>query len=908
MKKPTSPPSRQKKNRKKVVAVTSQEIPRSGPQRAAAGKGTSLLQSLAHLSLPKVKKILRARAEQLLAEAASIDLELDKHIVLSESQLSCSTENFWVRITQVSGTLKIESSTGTESCREVAALLAFVLEEKTTLGLAAPPPEDQRQLEHLDDAELAEFAIAERRRRALEEPLSLSSADRSTPWTDYAVANASTGKTYRVALRSLGTGDSYCSCPDFRDAGLGTCKHLLYVQDRACKLFRKRALDIPYRRSRHVLTVRYNGQPSLHLVAADEAPAAERQRLAPFLGTPLDERAAELAELIQSGPAIHLHPDAAALLQRRLFLGRIDSLCTAIRRNPGAHPLRQELLKVELRPYQLDGIAFCVGRGRAILADDMGLGKTIQAIGVAELLAREAQISRVLIVTLTSVKSQWLAEIGKFSHRSAEIVLGSAAERPAAYRSDSFFTIVNYEQVQKDLLHIENAPWDLIILDEAQRIKNWESKTARVIKALRSPFALALTGTPLENRLEELHSIASFVDPHQLGPAFRFLHRHRVVTDTGKVLGYKNLEQLRQRLSEFMLRRTRALVLKELPSRSTEVIRLKPTAEQADFDAAQKRIISGIVTKKFISEMDLLRLQKALLLARMNADSTFLVDKETHYSSKLPALAELLSRLADEGRKIVIFSEWTTMLDLIEETALPRGSRYVRLDGSVPQKKRAQLVTQFQDDPKTRIFLTSNAGSTGLNLQAADTVVNVDLPWNPAVLEQRIARAHRMGQKKPVQVYLLVTEETIEEQILGTIAAKKELFSQALEADADLDEVSLSSGIDELKRRLETLLAPPPVAPVDESQRQEVEEELARQSRSRLAAGQMLGASLHFLGSLAPHPAEPALTQAVQKQLEASSSIDADGGITLNLKLADASALQALAQNLAAIMAGLGKT
>jgi SNF2 family DNA or RNA helicase len=434
----------------------------------------------------------------------------------------------------------------------------------------------------------------------------------------------------------------------------------------------------------------------------------------------------------------------------------------------------------------------------------MGLGKTIQAIGVAELLAREAEITRVLVICPTSLKSQWRNEIHRFCDRDCQLVMGRAEERAEQYRSDAFFTVCNYEQVLRDLPSIENAPWDLIVLDEGQRIKNWEAKTSNMVKGLRSKFALVLTGTPLENRLDELFSVVQFVDQRQLGPGFRFFNRHRVVDEKGKVLGYRNLDQLRERLKPILLRRTRSTVMKDLPERTVEIVRIAPTQEQLDHHVSHMRTVSQITRKKFISEMDLLRLQKALLMCRMAADSSFLVDKQPPgFSSKLERLAELFDELfAEEDRKVVLFSEWTTMLNLIEPLLKKRGLDFVRLDGSVPQKKRQQLVQRFQTDADCRLFLTTNAGSTGLNLQAANTVINVDLPWNPAILEQRIARAHRMGQKRSVQVYLLVTEGTLEENLLETLSNKKELAMAALDVDSDVDEVQLHSGIDELKSRM----------------------------------------------------------------------------------------------------------
>ena len=199
------------------------------------------------------------------------------------------------------------------------------------------------------------------------------------------------------------------------------------------------------------------------------------------------------------------------------------------------------------------------------------------------------------------------------------------------------------------------------------------------------------------------------------------------------------------------------------------------------------------------------------------------------------------------------------MLDLIERRILRKLKlRYVRLDGSVPQKRRQQLVHEFQREPGCRLFIATNAGSTGLNLQAANTVINVDLPWNPAVLEQRISRAHRMGQKGPVQVFVLVTEGTLEERLLGTLAAKHKLAQAALDPDSDVTAVDLVSGMDELKSRLEILLGARPEAPLDVSERtkrREEAERLARKERVALAGGQLLTAAFGFLGEMLPRPA-----------------------------------------------------
>ncbi|MEO2016974.1 MAG: DEAD/DEAH box helicase [Fuerstiella sp.] len=456
------------------------------------------------------------------------------------------------------------------------------------------------------------------------------------------------------------------------------------------------------------------------------------------------------------------------------------------------------------------------------------------------------------------MKSQWRSEIARFSGRTTQIILGNGAERAEQYGSDTFFTICNYEQVLRDVSAIETVPWDLIILDEGQRIKNWESKTSNVIRQLDSPFRLVLSGTPLENRLGELFTVTRFVDDELLGPAYQFFHRHHVVDDRGKTQGYRRLDELRERLAGVLLRRTRAEVARELPERTDEIILVAATQEQLETHDANVSRAAQIAAKTFMAEMDRLIMMGCLANARMACDSTYLIDQEeTEYSSKLERLNELLTSLIeDPTRKIVLFSEWRRMLDRIECRLENLGADFVRLDGQVPQKKRAEIIARFQNDPECRVICMTNAGSTGLNLQAANTVINVDLPWNPAVLEQRIGRANRMGQKNPVHVYKLVTTSplgTIEERFLDTLASKQDLADAALDFQSDVNEVSMVSGMEDLKRRLEVILAPKKAA-IDESQQRRVEVE-ARQLAEKKekvsqASGNLITAALSLAGEL----------------------------------------------------------
>ena len=883
----------------------------------------TLRDKLSRLTLVQAQKLLGPQGAQLFAKGGALEIDLDTQVLFTDERLQVTFPDSRVKRAHVvtvalddahRDRLRIDcSASGEQALLYRAATLSLILEEKTTLGLAAAPEEDT-PWESLPESALEARALADRAKRAEQEAMKIKSTAGAVPWADYIVTSALSGKTYRVALRGMERGQSYCSCPDFRKNLLGTCKHVLKVRAWVKKKFNTAALAKKWVPQRFGIFARYDDALRLGLEVPPRPSAGAKRIVEPWKGRFAHE-GAELIELIEAirklsqlGEEVTVYPDAEEILCQALHRHRMSELVAQIRSDPGVHPLRCELLQTELLPYQLDGIAFAVGAGRAVLADEMGLGKTIQGVGVAELLARQAGIERVLIVCPASLKSQWRMEITRFCTRSVQLVTGRSSERAQAYAGGAFFTVCNYEQVLRDFLDIERTRWDLIILDEAQRIKNWEAKTSRIIKSLRSPFALVLTGTPLENRLDDLYSVVEFIDERRLGPAYRFINRHRVASDTGKILGYKNLNALRARLGPVLLRRTRAGVALELPPRTTEILRITPTDEQLQLHGAQMQVVQSVTRKRFISEMDLLRLQKALLLARMSANSTFLVDKQPPgYSTKLERIDELLETLcAERGRKLLLFSEWTTMLDLVEPILKRLRAGFVRLDGSVPQKQRQQLVSRFNADAACRAFLTTNAGSTGLNLQAADTVINIDLPWNPALLEQRIARAHRMGQKRPVQVYLLVTEDTIEENLLATLSAKHELAAAVLDPDSNLEEVQLASGIEELKRRLELLLGARPEAAPDVSARTRAEADAVSQRQERVAeaGGQLLAAAFSFLSEMLPASGAPApkAVAAVKAGLRQCVETGDDGKIRFAVTLPGAQALEGLAAALARLI------
>ena len=876
----------------------------------------TLKDRLSHLTYREARKLLGPEGERLIRQGGKYPIDLDEQITWGNNILKLNLGEAIVTISAVPEgpkSLRFACSECTIPCEHVGAAFSFILEEKLALGLSAPPPE-RVPVESLSNEEMIRQAIEERKERARTEKITLKSMNPAELWTDYTITSHSSGKSYRVALRGWERGDSYCSCPDFKKNTLGTCKHIMHVIEEVKKRFSKAVREKTCQIKNISVHLRYSEETELRLLVPENLDRQAMMLIRPLMNKPIrdvKDLLKRIKEVEQLGHEVTIYPDAEEYINRALYLDRIRDKVIEIRKDPKSHPLRKTLLKGELLPYQLDGIAFAVGAGRGVLADDMGLGKTVQGIGVAELLSHEAGISKVLVICPASVKSQWRLEIIRFSSRSYQLVLGSAKERATLYDNSCFFTICNYEQVLRDLLPIEKVKWDLIILDEGQRIKNWEAKTSQVLKVLKSPFALVLSGTPLENRLDELYSVVEFIDDRRLGPAFRFYNRYRMVDDKGKVLGYKNLDELREKLRPVLLRRTRKMVMSELPPRATEIRRIPPTGEQLVLHNAQMRIVKTIISKKYISEMDLLRLQKALLICRMAANSTFLVDKvPPGYSSKLMEFENLIDQLIEEeDRKIVLFSEWTTMLNLIEPLLSKRNLSYVRLDGSVPQKKRQNLISQFQKERNLKLFITTNAGAIGLNLQAANTVINVDLPWNPAVLEQRISRVHRMGQKRPVQAFLLVTQETLEEKLLGTLSAKHDLAMAALDPESRVNTVHLASGMDELKRRLEILLGTRPVTAIDESQKAEVEREaerMARREKIAAAGGQLLGAAFAFIGEMLPKKVETEealhMASTLKNHLAECMEKDENGRLKMIITLPDESVLNNLAKSLTQIL------
>jgi SNF2-related domain/Helicase conserved C-terminal domain/SWIM zinc finger len=654
---------------------------------------------------------------------------------------------------------------------------------------------------------LREEQIDLRRQRARTGHFQIENAGKNRVFSDFRVTNPETGGQYTVAVRGFEVGDNACTCPDFKSNTLGTCKHVEAVLDHLkddlpAHLQKKKA---PVTRPEIYLHYGEQLRLGIHL------PSRHSDLLGKLAASYFDEKGlwsnrGKYRDLIRDVEAIPedvtFFSDAMDFADREIeradMLAREAEWLSALSNGT----LDMQLLNVPLYDFQMEGALFLACRGRSILGDDMGLGKTIQTLAAVELLARERGVRKVLVVAPASVKYQWESEIRKFTNRAVQVIEGGAEERRDLYGTETFYKLVNYEQVVRDREVINEWKPDLVVLDEAQRIKNWESKTSREVKKLQSRYAMVLTGTPVENKLEELYSIVQFVDERRFGPAFQFLHDHRVLDENHNLKGYRNLERIREKLAPVFLRRTRGEVLTQLPSRTDNTVFVELADHQRGPYEDQRAALARLLQKNFLTDLDRKRILAAIVNMRMVCDSLFLLDKQSRVSPKLDEFSELVAGIITEDHKAVVFSQWETMILETAKVLDALGVGYAVLHGGLAGKDRKEALERFKNDPDCKVFLSTDAGGTGLNLQTADTVVNLELPWNPAVLEQRIARVHRMGQSRPVRVVNLVTRGTIEERVLRTLESKQSLFAGIFEGDADeipFEAVRTSSFLDSMR-------------------------------------------------------------------------------------------------------------
>ena len=464
----------------------------------------------------------------------------------------------------------------------------------------------------------------------------------------------------------------------------------------------------------------------------------------------------------------------------------------------------------QLRPYQSHGVEWLAGLAQqnfhGLLADDMGLGKTLQALAFAAWLKgnRTPGSGPVLVVCPTSLVTNWQREAARFTpHLRTLDLTGSGRAEKLATRNNYDLLVTSYAILRRDLEHYRADEFQLVILDEAQHIKNRASQNAQSAKALRARHRLILTGTPLENSVLDLWSLFDFLLPGYLGTAADF--RERYETPLTKEPSPKLMERLRHRVRPFFLRRTKEEVLTELPPKLEFPTLCELSGEQQEvyravlaqgrrevFDKSGK---TGQGRDRIAVLTTLLRLRQVCCHLDLLPGDEKRAWKEP--SAKLERTFELIDEAIDGGHRVLLFSQFVRVLHLLRDEATRREMRFCYLDGQTVERQAE--VDRFQNESGIPLFLISlKAGGTGLNLTGADTVIHFDPWWNPAVEEQATSRAHRMGQSRSVQAYKLIAAGTVEEKIQALQARKRELFEASLGSDEAFVEKLTGDDLEEL--------------------------------------------------------------------------------------------------------------
>ena len=680
---------------------------------------------------------------------------------------------------------------------------------KSKSGVKVPSQHDWRTTD--------EDEINRRRQRAESEEFSVSNLDaRHSIFSNFKIKSGS-GLTYSVEIRDVRERQFLCTCVDYRINGLGTCKHVEAVLLHLERRFRRRFAAAAKNGTARIDIVPDDALDTLRVAnGGTDIPRELRKwfdRKGVLRGESPEACLEALDSLKSNGiPELRVSQEVELwLTERRNGIERKRTRREYEQKvRIGEWPVQET--KVPLYPYQREGMLHLAFVERGLLADEMGLGKTIQAIAACALLHRLGKAKRVLVVTPASLKTEWEDQIQQFTELPYQLVFGHRLKRLPAYDSAPFFTIVNYEQMLADGLDV-NARLhpDIVVLDEAQRIKNWSTKTSQAIKRLVSRYAFVLTGTPIENRIDEMHSLMDFLNPSVLGPLFRFNREFYVLDDRGRPEGYQNLERLHARIQPYMLRRRKDQVETELPDR-TDRTHFVPLSEMQkatyeDHCAVVSRLVHA-AKRRPLTKQEQEKLMRHMAMMRMVCDTNYILDPDDRVCPKLVELEKILEECRENDAKVIIFSEWERMLQLVRELCDRLKMGYAWHTGSVPQKRRRAEINAFKSDPNCQVFLSTDSGSTGLNLQAASVVINCDLPWNPAKLEQRIARAWRKHQTKPVTVIHLVSEKTIEHRMLETLANKQALADGVLDSRGDFKEIKLRRGGQAFLAKLEQLVAP----------------------------------------------------------------------------------------------------
>lgn len=633
-----------------------------------------------------------------------------------------------------------------------------------------PPPDDWRTTDQDE--------INRRRLRAQEESPRVENRDPRFVIFSNFVVHSPSGVDYGVEIRDLRGRVFGCTCVDFRVNDLGTCKHIEAVLEHLETHRGAEYQDALSGGSDRVDLAPDHAAQTLRVERnIEKLPRALRRlfdpdgRLAP--GYLLEMALDQWTEAAKAQPELRASQEVPAWLECKRREREAVALRRAYEQNVQSGLWPAQETRLPLFPYQREGMLHLACVERALLADEVGLGKTVQAVAACALLRRLGKIKRVLVVTPASLQAEWEEQIDRFTTLPHRRVEGSRAARLKEYDREtaSFFTLATYDQMLTDSLEV-NARLgpDVVILDEAQRIKNWDAKTALAVKRLTSRYAWVLTGMPLESRIDELYSLVSFLDPSIFGPLFRFNREFYEFDERGRPRGLRNLDKLHARIRPIVLRRRKADVQTELPHRIERTF-LVPLSEgqRAEYTRHAGNVTRLLAShrRKALPAAGQDRLMREANILRMLCDTRYILGDADRACPKLDELARLLpDALAAPHAKILIFSEWERMLELVGGLC-----RKLRIDfafhaGGAPAARRRAEVQRFRSDAACRVLLSTDSAGVSLELPGPTVVIHCDVPWTTARRDLRVARAGAGDGTQPVTVWSLVSQGTIEQRLL----------------------------------------------------------------------------------------------------------------------------------------------
>lgn len=479
---------------------------------------------------------------------------------------------------------------------------------------------------------------------------------------------------------------------------------------------------------------------------------------------------------------------------------------------PPLRPINKQVIEhIPLKDFQWDGVTFCVNRledkGFALICDTMGLGKTIQSIATAEYMMKVYGIDRVFVVTLNSVKHQFAQEVMRFTRIPVVIIDGTAQKRKRLYMDLYDFTgfiVLNYDLTITDTDELQKlvTPTSMVIYDEIHKLKNRQTKKFKACKKIfkKTVYRIGLTGTPIMNHVEDLYSIFDVLSDGYFGKYTEFKSNYLITEFNGRyeeIIGYKNLTELKQKIHDCIIRRTDKDIDLGLPELNIQNIEVEPADEIIEihskledrmYELIQKQMTASPKQKALIDNQILSLLSvmilvtdtpEALLYSSSKTLTSLIKDYTPRISPKLSTVIELIENIVENDEKVVVFSSFYTPLKVLSKYL--KNIPHLIYHGQLNAQQRDEMVKRFRTS-EYNVLLSTDAGSTGLNLQVARTLINLDLPWNPAVLDQRIGRVRRIGTKyQRVNIYNVICKNTIDEKLLQTIDKKREIFDLFIE-------------------------------------------------------------------------------------------------------------------------------